>query len=60
MAQGKAPIGYDGRSVHLHHCKGILNDIDDYIEIGAKAHARFHKKYGYKNFINIMMVLDEF
>ena len=37
-----------------------LNDIDDYIEIGSKAHTRFHQKYGYKNFINIRTVMDEF
>ena len=60
MAKGRAPIGYDGKSVQLHHCKGILNDIDDYIEIGSKAHTRFHQKYGYKNFINIRTVMDEF
>lgn len=53
-------VGYDGKSVQLHHCKGILNDIDDYIEIGSKAHTRFHQKYGYKNFINIRTVMDEF
>ena len=31
-----------------------------YIEIGSKAHTRFHQKYGYKNFINIRTVMDEF
>ena len=56
----KPVIGYDGKSVQLHHCKGILNDIDDYIEIGSKAHTRFHQKYGYKNFVNIRTVMDEF
>ena len=31
-----------------------------YIEIGSKAHTRFHQKYGYKNFVNIRTVMDEF
>ena len=56
MRRGSAPIGYDGKSVQLHHCKGILNDIDDFIEIGSKAHTAFHKQYGYKNFIDIRTV----
>ena len=31
-----------------------------YIEIGSKAHTRFHQKYGYKNFVNIRTGMDEF
>jgi len=51
MAQGKAPIGYDGQSVVLHHVKGIANDIKDFVEMGAKFHRNYHGIYGYKDFL---------
>lgn len=47
MKSGRAPIGYDGKSVQLHHCKGIAYCIDDYVEIGIKAHTTFHRIYGW-------------
>lgn len=50
MARGKAPIGYDGQRVVLHHVKGIANDINDFVEMGAKFHRNYHGIYGYKNF----------
>ena len=42
MANGKAPIGYDLEKVVLHHVKGIANNMDDIVEIGADAHRAFH------------------
>ena len=53
MRKGKAPKGYDGHPVELHHVKGIKNDIDDIVQIKRSDHIKFHKKYGYKDFIDI-------
>ena len=53
MRQGKAPIGYDGERVVLHHVKGIANDMNNFVEIGAKAHREFHKTFGYHYFIDL-------
>ena len=53
MQQGKAPIGFDGKKVQLHHLEGISKNMDNFIEIGADAHRIFHKAFGYKNFINL-------
>ena len=38
MAQGKAPIGTDGYSVHLHHRVGKAVDINDFYEITRTGH----------------------
>jgi len=56
MRRGRAPIGYDNRRVQLHHCREIDVDINDFVEIGAKAHTAFHRRYGYRNFIDIRTV----
>lgn len=56
MASGKAPIGYDGKRVVLHHVSGIRNNMYDFVEIGATAHQAFHKIFGYKNFIDIFLL----
>ena len=53
MRQGKAPIGFDGKKVQLHHLQGISNNIDDFVEMGADVHRTFHKAFGYKDFINL-------
>ena len=53
MRKGNAPIGVDGKSVHLHHVQGKANNMYDFIELSASAHKNFHKTYGYKNFPNI-------
>ena len=53
MQKGKAPIGFDGESVQLHHVQGKANNMYDFIELSASAHRSFHKTYGYKNFPNI-------
>lgn len=31
MERGLAPKGYDGKSVELHHVKGISKDFDDIV-----------------------------
>ena len=51
MKRGLAPIGYDGKSVELHHVVGKKNDIYNFVEMTATDHQEFHKKYGYKNFV---------
>jgi len=56
MRQGKAPIGWDGERVVLHHVTGIANSMDNIVEIGASAHRAFHQAFGYKGFIDIFLV----
>ncbi len=51
MENGLAPIGKDGKSVELHHVVGKKNDIYNFVEMTATDHQKFHKKYGYKNFV---------
>lgn len=58
MAKGKAPIGYDLKKIVLHHVRGIANNMDDIVEIGADAHRAFHGTFGYKNFIDIEVGRD--
>lgn len=45
MASGKAPIGWDGYSVTLHHWKGIANDFYDFSPVTRTFHIYIHK-YG--------------
>ena len=64
MAKGKAPIGYDLKKIVLHHVRGIANNMDDIVEIGADAHRAFHGTFGYKNFIDwlnlsIILIFDD-
>lgn len=56
MKKGKAPIGPDGRKIELHHVYGKANDMYSYVEITRTNHIAFHKKFGYKNFVNIFDV----
>ena len=49
MAKGKAPIGYDGYPIELHHIKGI-NNSDDIIEISKASHTILHMFIGYNHF----------
>ena len=53
MAKGKAPIGYDGRSVELHHIFGKSKDMNSFVQLTRSEHIAFHKTYGYKVFPNI-------
>ena len=56
MMQGKAPIGYDGKRVVLHHVEGIAKNIDNFIEMGADAHRAFHNMFGYRGFIDLFVL----
>lgn len=56
MSQGKAPIGWDGERVVLHHVEGIAKNMDDIVEIGAKAHRAFHGAFGYSDFIDVFLI----
>ena len=42
MLQGKAPYGWDGYSVHLHHLQGIQNDFYNYIPVSRTLHEAIH------------------
>ena len=53
MSKGKAPIGYDGRSVELHHIYGKHYDMNSFVQLTRSEHIAFHKMYGYKTFPNI-------
>ena len=45
MKQGKAPIGWDGKSVQLHHLQGITNDFYDYSPLSKTLHDTLHKLF---------------
>ena len=38
MLRGRAPIGIDGKSVNLHHVRGLMVDPLDYIELTRTEH----------------------
>lgn len=42
MSLGKAPKGWDGKSVELHHWKGIKNDFYDYSPVSRTLHQSIH------------------
>ena len=42
MRKGLAPIGWDNKSVELHHWKGILNDFYDYSPVSRALHQLIH------------------
>lgn len=46
MALGKAPIGWDGYSVQLHHWDGIANSFYNYSPVSRTLHRIIH--YGIK------------
>ena len=60
MNRGLAPKGYDGKSVELHHIKGILNDFDDIVQIQRSHHILYHRKYGYKDFTTLITKATDF
>ena len=43
MARGAAPIGWDGRSVELHHWEGIANNFYNYSPLSRTLHQYIHK-----------------
>lgn len=42
MVKGKAPIGWDGKSVELHHVDGIAINIDNFVEVTRTTHEAVH------------------
>ena len=42
MVKGKAPIGWDGKSVELHHINGIKNDFYNYQGVSRTLHQAIH------------------
>jgi hypothetical protein len=42
MRAGKAPIGWDGYSVHLHHWEGIANNFGNYSPVSRSMHIIIH------------------
>ena len=50
MEHGKAPIGFDGLPINLHHRQGISVDIYDFVPMPQSAHQAFHMEFGYTNF----------
>jgi len=42
MLQGKAPIGWDGYSVELHHVNGIKNNFNNIVETSRTLHQAIH------------------
>ena len=58
MKNGKAPIGFDGKSVELHHIKGFKNDPYSIVQIQRSDHILFHKLYKYKDFVDITTISE--
>lgn len=50
MQQGKAPFGFDGFRIELHHIDGIANS-DSIRAISHTSHVILHKMIGYTNFL---------
>ena len=50
MAKGKAPYGFDGHKIQLHHVNGIENS-DIIVPMTRASHTILHKFIGYKNFV---------
>ena len=42
MRKGLAPIGWDGKSVNLHHWNGIANDFYNYSPVSSTLHRLLH------------------
>ncbi len=40
MKSGLAPIGWDKKSVQLHHWQGIANDINDFSPLSQTVHLK--------------------
>ena len=50
----KAPIGYDGYRIELHHVKGI-NNSPEIIPMSKASHAILHKYVGYRNMLDYVI-----
>lgn len=54
MAKGKAPIGYDGYRIELHHVGGIKNSAE-IVPMTKASHAILHKYVGYKDMVSYIL-----
>jgi len=54
MSKGKAPIGYDGHRIELHHVDGISNS-SRIIPMTKASHTILHKYIGYSNFVDYII-----
>lgn len=54
MASGRAPIGYDGDFIQLHHVDGIANSTK-IVPMTRASHTILHKFIGYSQFIDYSM-----
>ena len=54
MAKGKAPFGYDGYRIELHHVDGI-GVSPDIVPMTKASHAILHKYVGYKNMVEYVL-----
>lgn len=54
MSKGKAPIGYDGYRIELHHVDGIANSTK-IVPMTKASHTILHKFVGYKNMLDYVL-----
>ena len=54
MSKGKAPFGFDGTRIELHHVKGI-NNSPEIVEMTKASHTILHKYVGYKNMLEYVI-----
>ena len=54
MSKGKAPIGFDGHRIELHHVDGIANS-SRIIPMTKASHTILHKYIGYSNFLDYII-----
>ena len=54
MGRGKAPIGYDGEFIQLHHVKGIANS-PEIVPMTKASHAILHKFVGYGKMVDYVL-----
>lgn len=54
MAKGKAPFGYDGYRIELHHISGIGNS-SAITPMTKASHTILHKYVGYSNMVDYVL-----
>ena len=54
MSKGKAPIGYDGFKIELHHIQGIQNS-DSIVPMTRASHTILHKYIGHTDFLDYFL-----
>ena len=58
MSKGKAPIGFDGHRIELHHVDGIANS-SRIIPMTKASHTILHKYIGYSNFLDYIINMNK-